>query len=453
MVNAASDGSDRNPLPHFYVKYLGKEWKVFKREDRREAPYYVAPEKGGVRYRRCLGVNVQDLAEPKAKEVIELVLSGRIDELNEKKLRAPVKRTPAGVVVPISLAKQIATVGQVIDAFEKEARGFLKGRTPGSYVNALRMVAREGLGEPEMENRLVDRLRCDVFTGGLVARFERARLQALPAATEADEDAEDVRQRALTTINSIVRAARSVFKEKRRRAYVRDYGLLLPDLADFLEDELEQPARTMKEAAPADLIAKTFAEAAKLKVSAPAEYCALLMAMVSLRRGECQRARRSWIQSETVITPQHPAGVTWFFFRVPRIQKGKIVRVVPIPAAIAQELIAYWAETSPARPEWDREFILPGVDRGSGGPGCVSRAQKIVERVSEWMRGLGWETNHTMHELRAHYLRELRKVCGLEVAAEVGGHADPRVTRTNYTGQLDVKGMAVALPLMIGGGK
>ena len=63
------------------------------------------------------------------------------------------------------------------------------------------------------------------------------------------------------------------------------------------------------------------------------------------------------------------------------------------------------------------------------------------------MRNVGWDTRHTLHELRAFYLRELRKKYGLEVAGEVAGHSDLRVTRTHYTGALDVSGINVSLPV------
>ena len=95
------------------------------------------------------------------------------------------------------------------------------------------------------------------------------------------------------------------------------------------------------------------------------------------------------------------------------------------------------------RPEWDQMFVLPCPGTGQGGIGAKARAQAVIKRVNKWMRDIGWETRHTLHELRAFYLRELRKKYGLEVA----GHSDLRVTRTHYTGALDLSGIAISLPV------
>ena len=116
----------------------------------------------------------------------------------------------------------------------------------------------------------------------------------------------------------------------------------------------------------------------------------------------------SWvIEAESVI-------------RIPRESKSKVIRLVP--EAVMAELREYQQQCA------TDEFILPCPITRQGGPGAKARAQTIVKRVNEWMRSIGWDRaryNHTLHELRAYYLRELRKVYGLEVAGEVGEHSDP----------------------------
>jgi len=74
------------------------------------------------------------------------------------------------------------------------------------------------------------------------------------------------------------------------KAYHR-LGLILPDLKTFLDEDLQAPARSMKEAAPQELLLKTFAEARVLREKDRNAYVAFLLGVCSLRRGEIQRAR------------------------------------------------------------------------------------------------------------------------------------------------------------------
>jgi integrase len=256
------------------------------------------------------------------------------------------------------------------------------------------------------------------------------------------------------SINAFARFARSIFKEKFRKTYVRDCGLALPDVSEFCNEELAAPARHVKEAPPLDLVEKTFQEANKLRASDRDAYIAFLLTMCSLRRGEAQQMQWDWILWEQRAV------------RVPRASKSKVVRLVPVPAPVLEELRQYRAlrtasieeqlqhmdprrparaEATRARLEADRAFVLPAGTKWN--PGNKSRANWVLDRVDALMRGCGWETQHTVHELRAYYLRHLRQTFGLEVAGEAGGHADLRVTRTHYTGLLDVSAINVPMPL------
>ena len=72
----------------------------------------------GKTYRRCLEVNVQDQAERKAKEIIDLIINDETAELDAKKLRGAVKATTPAVD---------ATIGDIIRAYESKA-SLLEGR-------------------------------------------------------------------------------------------------------------------------------------------------------------------------------------------------------------------------------------------------------------------------------------------------------------------------------------
>lgn len=445
LAPAAVDASEKL-LPHFYFTYKGKNYKCFKRKADRTAPYYIRIDRRGRPYKRCLETNVQDQAERKAREIVDLALSDNTEALQAKKLRGGASaRALAGQAAP---AKTASTLGEIIRAYQSKAAVFLATRTLHINVLSLRLVVREGLGSPALDDDAVNALKATVLTGTVVAKFEEGRLKA--AGVE-----EEARQRALSTINANVRFARSIFKEKFRKLFVRDCGLTMPaTLEDFLSEELHQPARTVKEAPFAGLVEKTFAAALKLKASDIDAYIAFLLTACSLRRGECQRMTWDWMQWDQKA------------IRIPRKSKSKVIRLVPLPAQVVKELKEYQAAREAATAaalqkhaadesecEWLRQaaaFVLPASARWR--PGMKTHGQYILDRVDKLMRDNGWTTEHTVHELRAIYLRMVRESFGLEMAAEVGGHSDSRVTRDHYTGLLGTRGIEITLPLFANGG-
>ena len=334
-IATPTDGQDL--LPHFYMSYHGKRYRIFKRQADRSAPYYVNVMRRGKTYRRCLEVNVQDLAEPKAKEIIDLIMNDRTEELEALKLRG----------APKAEKTSVATIGEIISAYRQKAAVFIRPRTINDNINALRLIIREAFGKSDLQPDGVDRLKSDVLTGRLIARFEEGRLRPVVG----DEER---RQSILVSINAYARAARSIFKDKLRKMYTRDLTLVLPDVADFLEEELEQPARIVKEAVPGELIQKTFAESLKLRESDRPAYIAFLLSVCSLRRGEIQRAEWSWID---------PVRST---IRIPRESKSKVVRFIPLPESVMKELNEFKAADLGARPEWDQTFVLPCPAAGQG---------------------------------------------------------------------------------------
>jgi integrase len=94
----------------------------------------------------------------------------------------------------------------------------------------------------------------------------------------------------------------------------------------------------------------------------------------------------------------------------------------------------------------DLKYILPSPDIGHGGTAVGNRAERVLRRVDAFMRGCGWATQHTLHELRAVYLQRFRDVHGLDAAQAAAGHSDQRTTRI-YTGDKSVEGMTIDLKL------
>jgi len=149
---------------------------MFQTEDRLNVAVLHSHRSQGKPYKRCLETNVADQAERKAKEIIELVLSDRIEELDAKKLRGAVKK--------VTRPREIATLGNIDAAYLQVASVFVKARSVNDNLNSLRLLVREGLGKPKLTLEETNRLRCSVLTGDVVARFEVDRLRAVGAADD-----------------------------------------------------------------------------------------------------------------------------------------------------------------------------------------------------------------------------------------------------------------------------
>ena len=80
----------------------------------------------------------------------------------------------------------------------------------------------------------------------------------------------------------------------------------------------------------------------------------------------------------------------------------------------------------------EEQFVLPSPRIGQGRPNCRLRAQNVFKRANEFMRQQGWQTNHTLHEMRALALGLVRDNYGLDAAQAVAGHSDQRTTQAHY---------------------
>src|ERR1041385_2180001 len=138
--------SGRFELP---LAHLGRLYKLVKREQMVHAPWYVRVERKGKGYLRSTDTFDPELAQNKAKTIIDAILNGDSVTLQSTKLRDPLK---------------YATVGQVCGIYERLATVV----RPKGPVNTLQSILRNVFGdEAEIDAITVDRL-----TGKVVRDYQ-----------------------------------------------------------------------------------------------------------------------------------------------------------------------------------------------------------------------------------------------------------------------------------------
>jgi integrase len=334
------------------------------------------------------------------------------------------KQEAFGLIEQMRGRTEVCTFGEVVTTYRKVVGGLKRDRTVEANVRALRTVVAGALGR-ELTMDAFCALRTSELTRLSARAFEKARMEAVAGkGVEAVESAK-------ATVVSYFRQARSVFTEKLQQDY-KDAGLVLPaSLREWLEFKPDRPAVRMKLPPDDTLLARTFEASKELRRTDRDAYTAWLLGLSSLRRGEIQRAAWSWL----VVRSGRQ------FIEVPVESKSKRPRLVPLAPQVASELENYRTLGL------DKVFILP-QPRARGGKE-TERVGSLLRRVDEWMRSLGWHTRHTLHELRAYCLQQVRDRHGLAAAQSVAGHADERTTAVHYAGLASVQGVDVELPMLV----
>jgi integrase len=184
--------------------------------------------------------------------------------------------------------------------------------------------------------------------------------------------------------NSTLRQARSLFSRDMLEYYERHTTIRLPDISKFLAAPGFKGVGKLEYHAPADaIIAKTFAALEKLGAADASAsdrnifvacWCALGF---GLRASEIAKVRRNWF---TEID-----GAVW-------LAGSELAKNKKYPRVRAQ--LGAWQKLAPLVKDLAGEaFVIQGTD--------TERKEDVFRRVSEWMRGLGWQTQHHVHELRA----------------------------------------------------
>lgn len=395
--------------------YAGYTWTLIKRQPGRDGAWWVKFIHHGRKIVRSCGTNIAEVAQTYAiREIIDPALAGELR--GKQPVLKPAPERP------------ITTIGRIFETYEQISTGKVESRTVADNRNAMRLIIRRGLGKDMMPDWEVDALPATVLTGQLVGQWEdfQAR-RALKLGLSADSNRRSVA--------AYLRHARSLFKATALPRY-EELGLRMPDVSGFMTRRVERPAKVVRVPFSDDLVQRTFAAAGKLRETNRAAFMAWLLGVCSLRRSEISRMRWDWAQEHA----GRPAIV------VPGEQsKSGVSRVIPVDQRVLSELDEYRAMRQRGIDVDEEQYVIPSPRVGQGGPDCRLRGQNVFRAVNAWMRSLGWETNHTLHELRALYLTWIRDTHGLDAAQVVAGHADRRTTQQHYVGMAQTPA-AISLP-------
>jgi integrase len=382
--------------------------KPYKRLDEadpgyRDAHYYCTIAVGGHRYQRCLQTNNMETATSRARAMQRKLESahaaGRFDEITGTKMRKD----------------SLSTLGQVFAAYRKRAR--VKHRTLGSNIASMRQIIRVVAGT-KLTDPEVDSMPASVLNRQLLRQYQDTMVKGLGPEAKAT---------AMTTANSTVRQARSLFA----RSMVEDgiyteEKVRLPDLAGFRAQRLFPEPKHIFSPIPQTIIDGIWKSAPDLAQSDPEAYKAFLLSICcGLRRGEAANLRWSQILE---IDGRHliRLGIT----------KNGHPRLIPVEEAVWKQLratstvVPIEAKQDPAESAQPQEdFVLVGT--------ATDRWRHTFDRMGKWMAGLGWDRNKKAHELRKHYGSQLATQLGTRTAALILGNTEP-VLRAHYDALLAV---------------
>lgn len=308
----------------------------------------------------------------------------------------------------------LATVGEVIAAFEADAPGRNISVETGSSgykaVSALKLILKTIHGA-EVD---VSALSAKVLTAELLQDFQARRVAA--AVEKGPAAVQTARITASSTINQarMVLAAPAMREENMR-------ALKLPDLEEF--HAWKPSVTTRKLRVPVDdvTLARLRTEVDGLWFAADAgddaaraRWLAVALAgNVGLRRGDAKRARWSWVR---VIAGK------------PRLYVVATDESEPKGNEYSVELDpGVWADMQAMRRPGE-VYVVPGA--------TVEERDEIFTANAEWLRGLSpvLHVDKPNHELRAVFLQAMDRAHGRQAAQEAAGHDKARTTEI-YTGK------------------
>ncbi len=387
--------------PSHSFKYQGRAFKLAKLREDRDAPWYTEFQLKGKRWHVSLETNVAKVAQERAiARIIEPGLAGR--EVLGSGASAPV---PA----------RVASIGELIAAYEVVRVGFVGDRAAADYIGALRRVVRLALGKPGLTDEEIGAMRTDILTPALVLDFEAAMLKRAAGDIEAEESAK-------RSVRTYYTAVCSLIREKWLPRY-KATGLHLPEatLAEFRKarGNLETPAALDKQPQAPEVRAAVERLINRCLVDQPAHGALLLLGWCSLRLGEALRARVEWIHdwngSARIV--------------LPATTKGKRPRAVPISAQVASMLRAGAGADG---------FLVPMQ-------AARNRHCRLVREVASMLRACGVDARKRFHELRAERARMEIGEHGPQVVQTLLGHSDIRTTMEHYAGR-SLGGLVIDLP-------
>lgn len=361
-----------NPTHEF--KFEGRNYRLFKREESKDAPWYFRIRVAGVRRARSLETNVAENAVAKARAMITASKGEKWTEFLQK-----------------TTARQVVTVTRQ-DIYQLY-RAY-PNRKPAASTRELNIHALDQILGPGNTLPTADSLW----------NWKQQVLVSAAAETDPAQSAMAVRKdrhrQLLRSANSRITQARSIFTADLQAHYKRAGKLTLPKTID---DFLKEPRFPTDETGKTDywppgdnIIAQTFAALEKLNPPWPAGpdtfgpfapqegedlnlYLAIWLTLgFGLRKSEISQAKASWFVELNGI--RYIAGDELAkndrFPRV-RCQLGAWDKLAPHIQGLASA-----------------DYILRGSDH--------ERTDDVFRRCSIWLRKLGWNTQKAIHEFRSY---------------------------------------------------
>lgn len=294
-------------------------------------------------------------------------------------------------------------------------------------LKSFTLVLREGLNlncaaKPKQREEAVAKLKVSVLTDSVLLAFR---------------DGEEV-ERANTSINTHIRMAKSVFSKRARELYRH---LSLPDLTPWLEvAALPENTDTRFRRIPDAILARMDAEASGLLEQAREasgskinEYrnawaTYWLMRRCGLRNSEVEFLQWEWFErrGETLWLNLYECklsdGTEWW----PKGSGGEVPVAPDLHAALL-------AEFSPSDPK-PTGYVLAGTP--------TDRKEGSARLVSEFVRPFVPDRTKAAYELRKQWGSEMARTHGLETAAKLLRHADPKTTWDHYYDDLKLNSVA-----------
>lgn len=358
----------------------------------------------------------RDRAEAgKMADQIDAFLTVKTNTIEDAQRRfCPEKASPHGQPGE----KHVPTVGEFCERY-RHAAVHLSRNTITNNVTALRRIAAHILGLPangkSMPRGLLGKWRAKVdglplssLTPEHVNTFRNALIRA------AGQD-ETARAAAITTGNSYLRCAGSMFAEK----WMLSYGdFVLPDPNPFEKVKLlaEGPHRYVSTVDPLALLERARAELMK---EHPEAYVVIVLALYcGMRRSEIDKLRWDQVDFEN--------GHIWIRTTADKRPKAanSDARIDAIPEVF--DILKEFKSQCDASP-----YVLPGSADGS----VRYRSDGVFRILTPWLRAQGLPQKGTLHALRKEAGSLMYKKTGsVDVAADFLRN-DPRVAREHYIGR------------------
>jgi integrase len=363
-----------------------KTFALHKRSETRDAPWYFKFAFRGVVYPRCLQTNDASIAQQRArllhKEITEAIIAGQFERLDGTRMR---------------------NVGYSSWAEVEAAYLRYPGRRPAPKTRR---------GNINCLGKIMADMGKALDVGAMTYDLLRAwKLQKAAFANGKQIDANHTR--VLRTSNSVLRQARSVFSDDMREYFTEDCRLKLPGSLDKF------------------LAVKPFADLPRIEYNPPSDEIIqrtlaawevlddrnLFLAIghelaFGLRIGEVAQAKWSWWtarQGYPVLDGEaHVKNKTGLV---------QVRALDPFYTIMRTKAIARGWLTG--------DFIILGS--------ASYRADGLPRGVSDFLRGLGWQTQKTNHALRAYAGSQVAMKYGIYDAQTWLRHSSVKVTEAHYS--------------------